>query len=120
MSSQGTDANHACLMLHGKPIPFELRMLTALPARALIDGRYLIKLKVGQGRVGAVYRATDTETQTDVCLRVLHPALIEDFELVQYIERENSLGQKQVNKHLPKVHRLELTTEIPYLVSDWL
>jgi len=41
-------------------------------------GHYRVVSKIGQGGMGAVYRATDTKLNRDVAIKVFPPAFAED------------------------------------------
>src|ERR1041384_7218470 len=49
---------------------------------------YRIISKLGEGGMGAVYRATDTKLNRDVAIKVLSPAFAEDSARMQRFERE--------------------------------
>ena len=43
------------------------------PTEALLDGRYLLKDRVGQGGMATVYRAEDTHLGRTVAIKMIHP-----------------------------------------------
>ena len=49
---------------------------------------YRIVSKLGEGGMGAVYRATDTKLNRDVAIKVLPPAFVEDAARMKRFERE--------------------------------
>ena len=49
---------------------------------------YRITSKLGEGGMGAVYRATDTKLNRDVAIKVLPPAFAEDAARMARFERE--------------------------------
>lgn len=56
------------------------------PTAALLDGRYLLKDRVGQGGMATVYRAEDTHLGRTVAIKMIHPG----DEAVASIERAHS------------------------------
>ena len=51
-------------------------------------GPYEITAKIGEGGMGAVYRARDTKLDRDVALKVLPQAFTEDPDRLARFERE--------------------------------
>jgi serine/threonine protein kinase len=49
---------------------------------------YRIVSKLGEGGMGAVYRATDTKLNRDIAIKVLPPALANDAQYMARFERE--------------------------------
>ena len=49
---------------------------------------YRIVSKLGEGGMGAVYRATDTRLNRDVAIKILPPAFADDAARMQRFERE--------------------------------
>jgi serine/threonine-protein kinase len=54
----------------------------------LLDGKYRIELRLGQGGMGAVYRATHLGTRRVVAVKVIRPRFASDEEFVERFRRE--------------------------------
>jgi serine/threonine-protein kinase len=54
----------------------------------VISGRYRVDEVVGEGGMGAVYRAENLATRGRVAIKVLHPAMLGNTEAVARFERE--------------------------------
>jgi serine/threonine-protein kinase len=61
--------------------------------RALGDDYELLEL-VGAGGFGRVYRVRDLHLEREVALKVLHPSLTQDFEVVERFRREAQLAAR--------------------------
>src|SRR5215510_5479073 len=54
----------------------------------ILDGKYRIEQLLGQGGMGAVYRATHLGTKRTVAVKVIHPRLSSRHEFVARFQRE--------------------------------
>jgi serine/threonine protein kinase len=53
-----------------------------------LDGKYLIEHLLGQGGMGAVYRAVHVGTKRTVAIKIIHPQLVSNEEFVERFRRE--------------------------------
>ncbi len=84
--SDGTDAFALTMDADGiRPAVFSH---AHLEPGTLVDGRYRVEEKVGQGGTGAVYRATQTTMSRSVALKCLSPQLAADEQSVARFRRE--------------------------------
>src|SRR5829696_7182195 len=58
----------------------------------VISGRYRIDELIGEGGMGAVYRATHTHMRKRLAVKVLHPEMLGLTEAVERFEREAIAG----------------------------
>jgi serine/threonine-protein kinase len=58
----------------------------------VLASRYLIESKIGEGAMGAVYRAKHVKVGRPFAVKVLHPRLLDDRKLLQRFEREAELA----------------------------
>ena len=54
----------------------------------VLDGKYRIEALLGQGGMGAVYRATHLGTTRTVAVKIIHPHFSQDPEFVERFRRE--------------------------------
>ena len=54
----------------------------------VLDGKYRIEALLGQGGMGAVYRATHLGTTRTVAVKIIHPRFSQDPEFVERFRRE--------------------------------
>ncbi len=69
-------------------------------------GRYDILAKLGQGGMGAVYRARDTELERDVALKVLPPQAVDDPEARAMLLREARIASHLNHPHVCTIHEV--------------
>lgn len=87
---------------------------------AHLDGRYVLESLLGEGGMGAVYRATDVETQSAVAVKVLLEELGDQPEIRERFEREARALFGLSHPNILGVHDFGLVDGRPYLVMDLL
>lgn len=87
---------------------------------AHIDGRYVLESLLGEGGMGAVYRATDLETQSAVAVKVLLEELGDQADIRERFEREARALFGLTHPNILAVHDFGLVDGRPYLVMDLL
>src|SRR5689334_21088434 len=88
---------------------------------ALLDGRYRIIMKVGEGGMSFVYLATDIATQERYAIKVLSAALSQDTNAMARLKREASLGMRLAHPNICHIMRLGETEEgIVYVVMPFV
>jgi eukaryotic-like serine/threonine-protein kinase len=63
--------------------------------------------KLGEGGMGAVYRARDTKLNREVALKVLLPAVANDPERLARFSREAQVLASLNHPHIAGIHGLE-------------
>ncbi len=100
------------------------RPATSEPASALqgriIDGRYAIERRVGEGGMAYVYRAVDRETKQPVAVKVLMSRLANDPESVARLKREAQLALKLNHPNVCGLLAYGEANTLPYLVMPFL
>ncbi|HJQ37196.1 MAG TPA: serine/threonine-protein kinase [Thermoanaerobaculia bacterium] len=80
-------------------------------------GRYRIQHSLGEGGMGSVYLATDTETGSEVALKFL---LKDEPEGRARLEREAKLAALIWHRNVVRVYRLDYLGEEPFIVSEFI
>jgi serine/threonine-protein kinase len=74
-----------------------------LAAARLVGGRYEILGLIGQGGMGRVYRARDTELDEIVALKVLQNDLVSSPEMVERFRREVKLARRVTHPNVARM-----------------
>ena len=81
-------------------------------------GPYTITAKIGEGRMGEVYRAKDTKLDRDVALKVLPEAFTSDPDRLAHFEREAKLLASLNHPNIGTIHGLEDSGDTKALVLE--
>jgi serine/threonine-protein kinase len=101
----------------------------AVPGRAdpaaglqgrLLNGRYAIEKRVGEGGMAYVYRAVDRETGRLVAIKVLMARLATDLESVARLKREAQLSLKLNHPNVCGILAYGESAGLPFLVMPFL
>src|SRR5260370_7022179 len=80
-------------------------------------GHYKIVSKLGEGGMGAVYRATDTKLNRDVALKVLPEAFAQDAARMQRFEREAQVLAALNHPNIAAIYGIEQGALVMELVE---
>src|SRR5439155_1946566 len=83
-------------------------------------GRYEIRSKIGEGGMGEVYRARDTQLGRDVAVKVLPPTYSVDEHRLSRFEQEASAASALNHPNILIVHDIGSHDGSPYVVSELL
>ena len=78
---------------------------------ALLDGRYRIERKVGEGGMSFVYRATDVESRQACAIKVLSATLSRDANAMARLKREAGLGMRLSHPNVCPIVRMGETSD---------
>jgi serine/threonine protein kinase len=81
-------------------------------------GPYEVLAKLGEGGMGEVYRATDTNLKRDVALKVLPALVASDPERLARFNREAEVLAAINHPHIAQIYRLEKSGETTALVME--
>jgi len=87
---------------------------------AVLDGRYQILSLIGEGGMGAVYRARQATGGPDVAIKVLHDELIDQPDQRERFEREARALFGLEHPNLLHVMDFGIHERMPYLVMELL
>ncbi len=87
----------------------------------LLDGRYEVQRKLGEGGMSVVYLARDTAAGETVAIKVLSPKLAADANSLARLRREAGLAMRLDHPNVCPILRLgEADGGLPYLVMPFL
>ncbi len=87
----------------------------------VLDGRYKIVRKVGEGGMSFVYLANDTATKDRYAIKVLSQALSNDQNAMQRLKREASLGMRLAHTNVCHIIRMGETQDgLVYVVMPFV
>ncbi len=87
----------------------------------IIDGRYQVLRRVGEGGMAYVYEARELNTGTSVAVKVLTPKLLTDETAMQRLRREAGLAMRLNHPNVCNILRLgETESGLIYLVMPYL
>lgn len=113
----------------GAPVPTRV-MQAVTPATPVghgnmtgqvLDGRYQIIKKVGEGGMSYVYLAVDAVTQQRFAIKILSPGLAADPSAMARLRREAELGAKLAHPNVCHIERLgEAVGGLVYVVMPFI
>jgi len=98
----------------------------AVPAQAnlagqILDKRYKIERKLGEGGMSYVYLGTDMGTQAQFAIKVLSDALSQDTNAMARLKREAALGMRLAHPNVCHIMRLgETEDNMVYVVMPYV
>jgi serine/threonine protein kinase len=106
--------------LIGRPEPPSPVTHTKLVGNVL-DGRYQVEKKIGEGGMSFVYLARDISTKERYAIKVLSAALSRDQNAMQRLKREASLGMRLAHPNVCHIIRLGETQDgLVYVVMPYV
>ena len=88
--------------------------------RELASGRYRVDALLGEGGMGAVYRAWVKNLGTEVVVKVPHAAMLQDAEFAARFAREISSLVRLSHPHIVKIRNVGEQDGLPFAVMQFL
>ena len=87
----------------------------------VLDGRYEIAKKIGEGGMSYVYLAHDVATRVRYAIKILSPALAKDANAMARLKREAGLGIRLAHPNVCHIMRLGETEDgLVYIVMPYV
>lgn len=86
----------------------------------VLDGRWRLEDRVGQGAMGSVFQGRDLQTQLRVAIKVLAPEHCRKPKVIARFEREASLLIQLSHPNIVQLHGHGRLRALPYIVMEYL
>jgi|LSQX01.1.fsa_nt_gb serine/threonine protein kinase/beta-lactam-binding protein with PASTA domain len=87
---------------------------------SLIDGRYRVDERVGEGGVAVVYRGLDLTLERQVAIKILRPELTHDVGVVERFRREAYAAAKLNHPNIVQIYDTGSDNDVYYIVMEYL
>ncbi len=96
------------------------RPSTGLRKGEVLDGRWVLSDKLGEGGMGSVFLARETALERDVAIKVLSPGLCSSPDFVTRFEREARLMAQLEHPNVVPVYAVGRHGDVPFIVMKRL
>jgi len=118
-AGSGTEVRKAASVRPAGPGPILDKAATL--SNHVLDGRYQVLRKLGEGGMSYVYEARELSTAQSVAIKVLSPKLSSDRSSVERLRREAGLAMRLEHPNVCRILRLgETEDSLIYLVMPYL
>ncbi len=93
---------------------------TTLPPGMLLAQRYEIVKILGQGGMGAVYKANDLELNRTVALKVIRPDLARDKAIVDRFKQELLLAHQVTHRNVIRIYDLSEADGMKFITMEYV
>ena len=93
---------------------------TTLPAGEMLAGRYRIVEILGEGGMGAVYKALDTELDRPVALKIIRPELSSQSELVLRFKNELILARQITHRNVVRIYDISVSEGCKFITMEFV
>ena len=83
-------------------------------------GRYEIRAKIGEGGMGEVYLALDTELDRTVAIKILPAALASDPQRLQRFIQEAKAASALNHPHILTIHEIGATGDTRFIATEFI
>ncbi len=91
-----------------------------LSAHRVLSGRYEILQNLGEGGMGAVYKARDKEVDRLVALKVIRPDLATNPEILQRFKRELVLARQITHKNVVRIYDFGDAEGVKFITMEYV
>jgi eukaryotic-like serine/threonine-protein kinase len=102
------------------PAPGQFSEQTMLLSGTVLAQRYEILEVLGQGGMGAVYKARDRELSRMVALKVIRPDLARNFAIVERFKQELRLSHHVTHKNVIRIYDLGEGEGVKFITMEYI
>src|SRR5579863_2872885 len=96
------------------------RSVSSLSPGSMLGNRYQIIKILGEGGMGAVYQARDTELERTVALKVIRPELAGQPEILQRFKQELILARKITHRNVIRIFDLGEASGVKFITMEFI
>ena len=86
----------------------------------ILAGRYEIQQTLGQGGMGAVYKAKDLELDRVVALKVIRPELAKNPAIIDRFKQELLLSQRVTHRNVIRIYDLGEGDGVKFITMEYI
>ena len=86
----------------------------------MLGGRYEILQTIGEGGMGAVYKAEDRELGRTVALKVIRPELASNPDILQRFKQEILLASKVTDRNIIRIYDLGDAEGVKFITMEFV
>src|SRR5256886_1458164 len=117
---QSRDAETFAGVPNNAPQPSESAAGSGLQPGFVLGGRYEILAALGEGGMGAVYKARDRELDRLVALKVIRPDLARNPAIIQRFKQESILARQITQRNVVRIFDLGEATGIKFITMEYV
>ena len=87
---------------------------------ASLGSRYEIQALLGQGGMGAVYKAHDRELDRTVAIKVIRPEMAQNPDVFERFKREIILASKVTHKNVLRIHDFGEAGDVKFISMNYV
>jgi tetratricopeptide (TPR) repeat protein len=96
------------------------RPISSVAVGSVVADRYEILKLLGEGGMGAVYKATDLELNRTVALKIIRPELASRPEVLQRFKQELILARKITHRNVIRIFDLGVTDQMKFITMEYV
>ncbi len=101
--------------------PFSVGTGGFVPGGTMGQGRYVLERELGQGGMGVVWLALDTELNERVALKFIPPAIRRDANALDELRRETQKSRKLTHPNIVRIHDFcRFEGEVPFICMEFV